>query len=140
MAETRIIQNSPTTRRNRRVLERTQTANNTPTVAYSIPLGQGRVTSVEAHATVIQSDFSRAGSVFAEGVFRRAVGGNVTRASGNGGISKPLLRSIGDFTGVMPSIDLVANTANQTIDLEVTGLNATTLNWHIEINSLQNLT
>lgn len=140
MAETRTVISSPTSRKNIRVLVSSQTTNATPAVVYSIPLGQLRATSAEAHATVIQSDFSKAGSVFCEGVFRRASGGNITRASANNGNATPLLRSIGDFAGQMPSIDLVANVGTQSIDVTVIGKAATTLNWHIEINSLQNLT
>jgi len=137
MAETRTIQNSPTTRRHIRVLERVQTTNATPTVAYSISLGQGRVSFIQAKAIATESDLSHLQALDIQAGFRRASGGNVTKATSGTNVGFSI--SNGDFTGTKPSIDLVANTGNQTIDVQVTGKSATTINWYIELLSIQNL-
>jgi hypothetical protein len=137
MAETRIIQNSPTTRRNIRVLDRVQTTDATPTVAYSIPLGQGRVSFIQAKVIAVQSDFSHAQSLDIQAGFRRASGGNVTKSTPAN--NRGFLISSGDFTGTSPDIDIVANTGNQTIDVQITGKAATTINWYLELLSIQNL-
>lgn len=140
MSYYRQKQDAADTRRNVRVIPKVTTTDATPTTAFSIALGQQRPTYVQVRATVIQSDFSKAGGLEAVGAFRRASGGNVTRASGSGGLSLPLLRSINDFVGLSPSMNLTANTGTQSVDVVVTGLSGTTLNWHLEIISLQNLT
>ena len=139
MAETRQILNSTTTRRNVRVIEKIQTTDATPTVAYSIPLAVSRATYVRATATAIKSDFTAAQGIEATAVFRRAPAGNVVRASPNGGNGSIVMQSIGDYSGPAPTLDIVANTTNQTIDIQVTGKASNTINWHIEILSLQNL-
>lgn len=137
MAENRIIQNSTTTRRNVRVLERVQTTNATPAVAYSVPLGQGRASFIQAKAIAIQSDFSHSQSLDIQAGFRRASGGNVTKSTPAN--NRGFLISSGDFTGASPDIDLVANTSSQTIDVQITGKAATIINWYIELLSKQNL-
>lgn len=137
MAETRIIQNSPTTRRNIRVLDRVQTTDATPTVAYAIPLGQGRVSFIQAKVIAVQSDFSHAQSLDIQAGFRRASGGNVTKSTPAN--NRGFLVSNGDFSGTAPDIDIVANTGAQTIDIRITGKSATTINWYIELLSIQNL-
>jgi len=137
MSETRIIQNSPTARRNIRVLDRVQTTDATPAVAYSIPLGQGRVSFIQAKVIAIQSDFSHAQSLDIQAGFRRASGGNVTKSTPAN--NRGFLVSSGDFSGTAPDIDIVANTSAQTIDIQITGKAATTINWYIELLSIQNL-
>lgn len=137
MAENRYIQNSTTTRRNVRVLDSVQTTDDTPTVAYSIPLGQLRASFIQAKAIAIQSDFSHLQALDIQSGFRRATGGNVTKATSGTNVGFSITN--GDFTGTRPSINLVANTGTQTIDVEVTGKAATIINWHIELLSIQNL-
>lgn len=137
-AQTRITQDSPTTRRNIRIASSVQTTDATPTVAYSIPLGQQRASFLEVKAIAIQSDFSATESMSLQCGFRRASGGNVVKATPAN--NKGFYNSNGDFSGTHPSLDLVANTGTQSIDLQVTGKSATTINWHFAILSIQNLT
>lgn len=137
MAENRQIQNSTTTRRNIRVLERSTTSNATPLVAYSIPLGQERASFIQVKAIAVQSDFSHMQAIDIQAGFRRPAGGNVTR--GTTGTNKGFEISNGDFSGTKPTINLNANAGAQTIDIEVVGKAATTINWYIEILSIQNI-
>jgi len=138
MAENRQIQNSTTTRRNVRVIESITTTNATPTVAYAIPLGETRASFIQAKCIALKSDFSAAQSIDIQAGFRRASGGNVTKSTPTN--NKGFEVSSGDFSGASPSVNLVANTGAQTIDVQVTGKAATTINWHIELLSIQNLT
>lgn len=137
MPENRQIQNSNTTRRNVRVPESVTTTDATPTVMYSIPLGVQRASFVQAQLIAIKSDFSAAQAIFLQSAFRRMTGGNVIKATptNNSGFQA----SNGDFTGIAPKIDLVANTSTQTIDLVVTGKAATTIKWQVVLLSVQNL-
>lgn len=136
-AETRIIQDSPTTRRNTRIPSSITTTDATPTVAYSIPLGQQRASFVEVKMVALQSDFSAAQSISLQCGFRRQSGGNVTKSTPAN--NKGFEASNGDFSGTAPSLNLVANTGAQTIDLVVTGKAATTIVWNFVLLSVQNL-
>ena len=139
MAENRQIQNSGTTRRNIRIPETTQTTDAVSTLVYSIRLGEQRASYVRVTALCISPTFINTSGIVSEGVFTRATGGNITRASGNNGSNGPMERSIGNFPGTQPSVNIVANPGTQSIDIMVLGKAATTLNWHVEILSLQNL-
>ncbi len=137
MAENRIIQNNTTTRRNVRIVDKVQTTNATPAIAYSVPLGQGRASFIQAKAIAVQSDFSHTQSLDIQAGFRRASGGNVTKSTPAN--NRGFLISSGDFSGASPDIDIVANTGTQSIDVTVTGKAATTINWYIELLSIQNI-
>lgn len=137
MAENRLIQNSTTTRRNVRVVESVTTTDATPTVLYSIPLGESRASFIQAKCIALQSDFSAAQSIDIQAGFRRASGGNVIKSTPAN--NKGFEVSNGDFAGAVPSLDLVANTGTQTIDVQATGKAATTIKWHIQLLSVQNL-
>jgi len=137
MAENRAIQSSKTTRRNIRVIDSFTTTNATPTVVYSIVLGQGRASFIQAKAIAIRSDFGAMQAIDMQAGFRRAIGGNITKATT--GSNKGFEISNGDFTAQEPSIDLVANTATQSIDVEVTGKTSNTIKWYIELLSIQNI-
>lgn len=137
MAENRVIQNSITTRRNVRVTDSIQTTDATPVILYSIPLGEGRASFIQVKVIAIQSNFGALQAIDMQAGFRRASGGNVTKATpaNNSGF----IISNGDFAGIDPTINLVANTGAQTIDVQATGKAATTINWHIALLSIQNL-
>jgi len=119
------------------VLESVTTTNATPTVAYSVPLAQQRASFIQAKCIAVKSDFSAAQAIDIQAGFRRASGGNVIKATPAN--NKGFEVSNGDFSGIPPSIDLVANTGSQTIDVQITGKVATTINWYIELLSVQNL-
>ncbi len=137
MAENRAIQSSKTTRRNIRVIDSVTTTDATPTVIYSVPLGQGRASFIQAKAVAIRSDFGAMQALDIQAGFRRATGGNVTKATT--GSNKGFEISNGDFTALEPSINLIANTSSQTIDVQVTGKSANTIKWYIELLSIQNI-
>ncbi len=136
-AENRQIQNSTTTRRNIRVIDVVTTTDATPTVAYAVPLGEQRASFIQAKCIALQSNFGAAQSIDIQAGFRRASGGNVIKSTPAN--NKGFEVSNGDFSGASPSIDIVANTGNQTIDVQVTGKAATTIKWYIELLSIQNL-
>jgi hypothetical protein len=138
-AETRHIQNSKTSRRNTRVFSSVTTTGATPMVAASVGLGESRATYFHARVIALQSDFSALHALNVQAGFRRAVDGDVTRATSGGGAGLPYSTSSGDFPGKAPSVDLVANPSTQTIDIVVTGKALTTIHWHMESLSIQNL-
>lgn len=139
MAQNRQIQNTTTTRRNLRVFDKLTTTDATPTVAGSVSLGSGKASYFEVKAFAVQSDFSALQALDVQAGFRRPVGGNVVRATSVGGSGLPYIASSGDFGNKAPTIDLVANTSTQTIDIVVTGKAETTIHWHFKALSIQNL-
>lgn len=139
MAQNRQIQSTPTARRNQRVFDSVTTANATPLVAGSVLLGSGRASFFQIKAFAVKSDISALQALNAQAGFRRPSGGNITRATTINGNSLPYLESSGDFGSKSPTIDLVANTSTQAIDIVVTGLAATTIKWYITSLSIQNL-
>jgi|SRR6187402_1210120 len=140
MGQNRVIQSTTTTRRNIRVFDSITTTNATPTIAGSISLGENRASYVEIKAFCITSGFTALQALDVQAGFRRPSGGNVTRATSNNGAGLPYLASSGDFSGASPTIDLVANTSTQTIDIVVHGKAGTTIKWHFKALSIQNLT
>lgn len=133
----RVREDVQTARKNTRLIEMVQTADATPTVGYSISLGETRQSFGTFRITAVLPDRSMMSTFKVEAGFRRATGGNVTR------IAFPQIATQTDWTGgvsTRPSVDVVANTGTQSIDVTLTGKAATTINWYIEIESVQNLT
>lgn len=139
MAENRHIQNTRTTRRNTRVFDKATTTNATPLVVASIPLAENRVSRFSLEVVAIKSDYTAAQEMDVVAVFRRAAGGNIARSTNTNGLGLPRLLSGGDFTGIAPSVNLVANTSTQSIDVTVTGKASTTIYWHFISLSIQNI-
>lgn len=139
MTQNRHIQSTPTTRRNLRVFDKIATTDDVPTLAGSVVLGEGKASYFEVKAFCTSSGLAELQAMDVQAGFRRPVGGNVTRATSNNGTGLPYLASSGDFSGKAPTIDLIANTTSQTIDIMVTGKSATTINWYFKSLSVQNL-
>jgi len=114
------------------VIDPVQTTNATPLVAYSIPVKQNRAITVKASFVASVSDFSNCASGDGTATFRRQTGNlartNITTAG-------LLLNILGDFLLSQPTVDLVANTTTQAVDVTVTGKLGLTVNWNIEIES-----
>ena len=62
------------------------TTNATPTVAFSTPVPEGTSARVDVDFQVINAAGTQAASGTVTALFIRASGGNVTRATGNGGL------------------------------------------------------
>jgi len=132
----RTREDTQTSRKNTRLIERVTTTDATPTVGYSIPLGEQRQSFGTFRVTAVGSTWSEMATFKIEAGFRRASGGNVTR------IGNPQIATQNDWSNppsTKPDCDVVANTGTQSIDVQVTGRAATTINWFIEIESVQNL-
>lgn len=99
-----------------------QTSNDTQTDIATISLAEGEMLWVKALVGGAKSNHTEAlgGEIFA--CARRQSGGNVTLLGSN------ITNIIEDSAG-SPSIDIVADTGNQTVDIRVTGIAATTYNW-----------
>lgn len=138
--ENRIVQNTPSTRRNTRIFDSVQTTNATPAIVASVGLGELRASFFQVRIFAIRSDFGAMQVLNLQAGFRRASGGNVIRATSNNGQGLPYSVSSGDFGSQPPSADLVANTGTQTMDIVVTGKSGQTINWHLDTVSIQNLT
>jgi len=116
-----------------------QTTGNTPTVAFSVSIAENSAVYVMCKFVYSTTTKSNAGWAVAEAAFRRPTGGNVTRSSGSGGASAAQQRAQTDFTGALPTVDIVANTSTQTADIVITGKAATTIDWIFENVSLRNI-
>lgn len=138
MSTFEISQDSLSVRRRIRVPEIFQTTNAVQQTAVQIDVPASTAWYIKVRAVAYQSDFSKSASYEEEACFRRASAGNVIRASANGGVSKPILSALGDFI-ILPDLDVVANTSSQTIDIKVTGIASTTINWIFDIQTLRNL-
>lgn len=114
-----------------------QTTNNTPTVAYSVAIPAASAAYVQVEFLVTNTALSSAATGVAEAAFTRTSGGNVVRATGNGGLLDAAIRLIGNFT-LMPKAEIIANTSSQTADIRLTGLSGTTLSWTFTINVRRN--
>lgn len=132
----RIRQDTVTTRKNSRLTDRVVTTNATPTTGFSIPLGAGKHSFGTFRIIAVKSDISLMSTFYTQAAFRRTSGGNITR------VAPPKIDLLSDWTGATsarPSVDIAANTSTQSIDINVTGQAATTINWYFEIVSIQNL-
>jgi hypothetical protein len=105
------------------------TSNATPTVVGSIPVAEGEVYTVEATISARQSTGANRGSWKLMGSFYRNTAGNVTA----NGLAAEVYGQVSDTY----SVDLVANTVNQTIDIQVTGKAATSVNWSTIMQGLR---
>lgn len=132
----RIKQDTTTTRKNYRLLDRVVTTNATPTTAFSIALGEGKHSFGTFRIIAVRSNLAEMSTFYTHVAFRRPTGGNITR------ISSPKIDLLSDWSGptsTTPSVALNANVSTQSIDIVVTGRAATTINWYLEIVSIQNL-
>ena len=127
-------------RRNIRVYDKITTTDATPIIIASITLGENRGSFIRVEGFAKTTNLSAMQAVSSEAGFRRQTGGNVIRSTSNNGLNSPPLISSGDLSGVAPTIDLVANTTTQTIDIVAKGKAGVTLQWHLMTTSLQNLT
>lgn len=97
-----------------------QTTDATPTPIIAIPLAEGEVVTVEAMVTARKSDGAARESMKVIASFYRNAGGDVTI---NGASACPFAEP-GTYDA-----EWVANTGDQTVDLQVTGAGGVTLNW-----------
>lgn len=108
-----------------------QTTNNTPAVptgAY-VSVSEGQVVLVKLKGVGRIANLSAAIGVELWGVFRRASGGNVTLVGSLQGTAQ-------EDSGGTPAITLVADTVNQRVNAQVTGITAETWNFQVDITGL----
>lgn len=101
------------------------TANATPVDLASIAVAEEETWHVEAGVVGRKSDGSQHASYHLQGLFYRNAGGNVTQ-SGSTVVSEIESDATWDA-------DFIADTANQTIDLRVTGVAATSIAWKADL-------
>lgn len=110
----------------RRYTQQTTDATNTvPTGAY-VAVSEGQVVLVRARVVARVSNLSAALGVEMWGIYRRASGGNV-------GIVGSLQGTVQEDSASAPSFTLVADTGNQRVNAQVTGVAAQVWNWKVEI-------
>jgi hypothetical protein len=122
---------TPTSRRNTWLLDNVTTTDDTPTIAYQVPLLPVGSVFGKYRAIAALPDKTKMIAFDAIVGFRRTVAGDVIR------LSAPMINRITDWSGVKPDIDIVANVGTETMDLVLTGRPATTINWTVEGESLQ---
>lgn len=118
-----------------RVSDIVTTTNATQQTAFQIPVPVNTCFRIDVYCLVRKSDNSGM-AIITESVGFRRVAGNVIRATGSSGLLKPLTDVVGDLP-TTPDMDIVANTTDQTIDIKVTGIASTTLNWALRIETLR---
>lgn len=107
------------------------TTDATPKTILSIPIGEEKVAYLEAYATTYELTAMNPGAAAkAEALFIRRSGGNVLRAT-----APKLTPIVTTFTAPQPAIDLVANTATQSVDVVVTGKAGVALRWYVEVST-----
>ena len=99
-----------------------QTTDATTTDIATINLSTGEMVWIKAYVGGAKSDHSEAIGVEIFACARRQSAGNVVLLGAN------VSNIIEDSTG-SPTVAIVADTGNQTIDIRVTGIAATTYNW-----------
>lgn len=102
-----------------------QTSGATPTLAYTTPvIPTNTVASIEVWVLSVNSGFTLARTGY--------VVGTALRASGNVLVqSVPISDLVGALT--VGGVSFTANTTNQTVEIYVTGIAATTINWRLAI-------
>lgn len=109
-----------------RVTQQTTDATATAPTGASVDIAEGEVIWVRAIVTGRIADLSAAIGGTVEGVFRRATGGNVTLVGS-------LTSTQQEDSAASPAFTLVADTSNQQVDVQVTGVASETWNWQIEL-------
>lgn len=102
----------------------TTTSDATATTAASVSMAEDTAYLVTAHIVGAQDDYSDALGVFIWGVFKRASGGNVTLVGS-------LQGTVQEDSSASPTATLTANTTNQTVDIDVTGVAAEDWSWRV---------
>ncbi len=102
------------------------TTNDTPVDIDAIPVNVDTVIDVEVVVISRKADGSERGVYHLEAVFYRNTGGDVTQ---QGNTASLLIRRSTSALGV----DLIPDTGNQTVDVRVTGLAATTVKWEARV-------
>jgi len=99
-----------------------QTTDATVTDIATIAVAEDEAFVVEGRIVAIEDDGSESVGGTFMGVFRRDTGGNVTLVGS-------VTTDVQHDSGGAPTFTLAADTTNQTIDIQVTGVAATTMNW-----------
>lgn len=102
-----------------------QTTDATTTDIMSIPVAQNEAIVVNVKVIAAISDYSAAIGGTVIHTFRRATG-NVTAVGGETDTTSE------DSAGT-PTVNCVADTTNQTVDVRVTGVAAETWNWEVQV-------
>jgi hypothetical protein len=103
------------------------TTDNTATVVYAHPVAELGAVNMTVRTLGLRSDATEAIRSTVNSGFRRAAAGNVTEIG-----SDTAIASAEDSSGT-PTVTLVANTSNQTVDVTVTGESAKTFYWEIAV-------
>lgn len=108
------------------VVDSIQTTNAAPLVVYSIAVPQNKAVFVRVSFMSVNTAYTNTASGDLITTFTRN-SGNVVRSDLGlgGGVAG---NTVGNFTGQQPSVDTVANTESQSIDIKVTGKTATDIN------------
>lgn len=104
-----------------------QTTDNTKTTIATIPLAEGDNCFVLAKAIATNADVDKITTYFIGATFRRATGGNVTQVGATQDI-------YGDAdAGLSVAFDAEVDTANQRINITITGETSETYDWDVRV-------
>lgn len=137
MAISEQVFESPSFTKRVTTIDPLQTTNETTTTAWTISVPTNKAFYIKVDYIANNTAYTSAIGGLVQAVFMRA-SGNVTRtaSSDSSGLLSTLLSS---FVAVQPKVNIVANnTGGNFINITVTGVAATTLNWHLEITSYMN--
>lgn len=114
---------------NRSAVYTQQTTDATVTTVTTVSVAEATAVIVKVRAVAAKADYSAALGLEAWAVFRRATAGNVTAVGSTQG-------TVQEDDGGSPTVAFAADTGNQTIDVNVTGIAATTWNWTLYVETL----
>lgn len=107
------------------------TTNDTATVIYAHPLGELAGVTMLVSVIGLKTDATEMIRAVVSSGFRRAAAGNVTEVSTDTAVA-----SAEDSSGT-PTVTLVANTSNQTVDVTITGETSKNINWLVAVEYVE---
>lgn len=108
------------------------TTTDTPSTVSFVEVDEGKLVTLEGILYGHKLDGTAAVGGRFLGTFRRAAGGNVVA------VSTPLIEEFTDYSPDSATFNLVANTTDQRVDVQVTGPVATTVNWKTRYYFIRN--
>ena len=109
------------------------TVNATPSTFFSISVTQSRCVYIDLYICGIVSDFSSSIGGNIDSLFLRGTSSNILQQGSS------MISIVDGFAGKKsPVVNLSANTVTNSIDVVVTGLATTTINWTAHYNLMSN--
>ena len=105
----------------------TETTDDVSAVVLSFTLGEEKIATIEVKGVSYDSGMTTGATGKITGTFARRTGQNIIR------VGTPLLQAVTTtWSAPQPTLDVVANTQTQSIDIVVKGKAATYIRWYLK--------